>query len=288
MITYDVNVTIPEQLRQNYKNHKYSIYKANSNGLVNGFQEWECYMLIKYGKQGQYGVAGDYEYLIELPMYPENVQESISPNWTSQNVLGRSSPLAAYANTSLKSVNFTLTLHRDFLTGSYSLTKSDMQKITNEANRQPAGKQLQQAGGPFDTRTWYVDINKMLQMSCYPQYTTVGLIPPTTYFIFGQMILKGYVSNYSTNWTLPIINSFYAWNTVTIAMECYPDTIMSARDLIYGSNKNNQGTASTQNTYNTKFPTQATVKSNVLGRSDTDLKTNLRDGNSLGGAIRTT
>lgn len=267
---------------------RYTSYINNGiqpgNNGVFGFKSWECYMLIKYGKPGQFNVGGDYEYLIELPMYPDQVTESIGANWQSQNVLGRSSPLSAYVNTDLKSVSFELTLHRDFLTGSYSIDAEKLHNIGgNVKKNQYPGFQKQTPGGPFDTRTWYVSANKMLQMSCYPQYTDNGLIPPTTYFIFGQMLLKGFVKSYSTTWKKPILNTFYGWNTVSIQMDCYPDTIMSARDLIL-----NYSSASTQNTYNQTFPAVATSNSNVMTRGDMNQRHNYRTNATLGGYIADT
>lgn len=257
--------------------------QAGYNGLT-GFQTWECYMLIKYGHAGQFGISGDYEYLIELPMYPDQVSEQISASWQTQKVLGRSAPLAAYANTDLKSVSFSLDLHRDFLTGSFSHNTESLRATGGTLAEQAAGYQHQTAKGPFNTRSWYTSANKMLQIACYPQYTERGLIPPTTYFIFGQMILKGFVQNYSTEWKKPILNSFYAWNSVTISMLCYPDTIISANNMI---TNNRNGTASTQNTYNTAFPDRTTANSNVMTRYETSERSNSRTSSSLGGEIRT-
>lgn len=251
------------------------------NGLT-GFKKWECYMLVKYGDNKAFGTGGDYEYLIELPIYPEQVSEQISPNWATQPVLGRSSPLAAYSNTGLKSVSFSLDLHRDLLTGSYSHSTESLKEVGGSLDKQAAGLQKQSSAGPFATRSWYVNANKMLQISCYPQYTQVGLIPPTTYFIFGQMILKGFVESYSTEWKKPIINTFYGWNSVNINMSCYPDSIISARDMI--TNLRN-GTASTQNTYNTVFPDKNTGNSNVMARSETLNRNNNRTSGTLGGNI---
>lgn len=250
-MAYITNYTIPF----------YGTNSVKGTNYLSGFKSWECYMLIKYGKPNVWGVGGKYEYLLELPLYPDEVTESLSAEWSKQSILGRSSPLSAYAQTDLKSVSFGLTLHRDLITGSFS--QSDNNLVS-------AGNQSQSPGGPFETRTWYVNANKMLQMSCYPQYTSNGLIPPTTYFIFGQMILKGYVTSYSTTWKKPILNTFYGWNTVNITMECYPDTIISADDII-----TNAGAASTQNTYNTKYPGRAEA-SNVMGRSETTNRSNAR------------
>lgn len=266
------------------ESYRTSSYNSAYNGLT-GVKEWECYMLIRFGNQYSFGASGDKEYLIQLPMYPEQVTESIGVKWATQEVLGRSSPISAYANTELKNVHFTLDFHRDLLTGSYSLTDNALKAIhqndSNYAKHQAAGDQKQAENGPFGTRTWYVNMNKMLQMACYPQYTDNGLIPPTTYFIFGQMILKGYILNYSTTWKLPIVNTFYSNNTVDINMDCYPDTIISAKDLISG-----KGAMSTQNTYNTAFPTKAASTSDVDARvyNDQLKRSNLRTGDSLGGS----
>lgn len=103
-------------------------YIAGNNGLT-GFKTWECYMIIKYGKPGVFGVGGDYEYLLELPLYPDEVTEAISASWEKQSVLGRSAPLSAFAGTDLKSVQFNLDLHRDLLTGSFSHSASTMASI---------------------------------------------------------------------------------------------------------------------------------------------------------------
>ena len=256
---------------------------SNATNGLSGFYNWECYMLIKYGHNGEFGFTDSSQYLLELPLYPDEVTESISSNWNSQKVLGRSAPLSAYANTDLKHVNFNLELHRDLLTGSFSHTHDTMMSVPNmRPEYQAAGLQKQTDKGPFWTRTWYVNANKMLQISCYPQYTEKGLIPPTTYFIFGQMILKGYVTSYQTEWKKPIINSFYGWNSVSISMECYPDSIISADEIIEaGVNRFN---ADTQNTYNTAFPSSVAIGSNVMARTATTSRSSGRTDATLGGS----
>lgn len=268
------------------KSYRSSSYNAEYNGL-SGLSTWECYMLVKFGNQYDFGISGDSEYLIQLPIYPEQVTEQISTKWANQEILGRSSPVSAYANTELKNVHFTLNLHRDLLTGSYSLSDSSLREIhdgnSGWESHQAAGDQRQSDIGPFGTRMWYVNVNKMLQMACYPQYTSKGLIPPTTYFVFGQMILKGYILSYSTTWQLPIINTFYSNNSVDINMDCYPDSIIGAKDLL---TKN----TSTQNTYNTTFPSSAAEKSDVMARvyNREIQRSNYRTSSSLGGnPIRT-
>jgi hypothetical protein len=280
--------TTRQNIQNTYNNYTRSGAKPGYNGLT-GFKKWECYMIVKYGNSEKFGVGGDEEYLIELPIYPDQVSETITPEWQSQSVLGRSSPIAAYANTSLKNVSFSMDLHRDLLTGSFSHTQSSMREVwgVSDASKdryQAAGLQKQTERGPFSTRSWYVSINKMLQIACYPQYTSIGMIPPTTYFVFGQMILKGFVQSYSTQWQKPIINTFYGWNSVTINMDCYPDSIISAKDMITDSG---EGTASTQNTYNTKFPDNV-GDSNVMLRDDTTNRYNSRTSSSIGGSVRDT
>lgn len=271
----------------NYKDYFVSgkrqstIPHSNSTGRQ-GFQDWECYMLIKYGYANSFGHSRPNEYLIELPLYPDEVQESISANWAEQEVMGRSANLATYAGTSLKSVNFSMNLHRDFLTGSYSLTTKNLEEIAADSGQsldyvmasQAAGRQYDYTEGLFGGRNWYVNVNKMLQMSCYPQYTNYGAIPPTTYFIFGQMILKGFVESYSTTWKKPLLNTFYGNNTVTISMKCYPDNVITANDIYTGN-------SSTQNTYNTQFPSNI-GGANTMWENKSPDRPNLRGESSIG------
>ena len=287
--------TVREAYNKVFNNLENNIYlaPAGANGL-SGFSEWECYMLIKYGRNNNFNVSAEEQYLLELPIYPEQVTETLTPDWANQKVLGRSAPLSAYAGTSLKTVNFSLDLHRDLLTGSFSLSDEDLVKIKGtdfignnhpdvNSKGQVAGFQKQSDSGPFATRSWYVSTNKMLQMACYPRYTQRGLIPPTTYFIFGQMILKGFVTNYQTEWKKPILNTFYGWNTVSITMECYPDSIISAEELI--RNDRGSGNSSTQNTYNTAYPNNVNMDTNVMGQEPTMNRSNARTiaANSPGG-----
>ena len=260
------------------ESYRTSSYNSAYNGLT-GVKEWECYMLIKYGRPGSFGLSGDEEFLIELPIYPDEVTEQISARWATQDILGRSAPISAYAGTSLKTVQFSLELHRDLLTGSFSHTAETLKNAGGSLENQSAGRQKQSIQGPFGTRTWYINANKMLQMACYPQYTANGLIPPTTYFVFGQMILNGFVHTYSTDWKKPILNTFYGWNTVNISMECYPDTIISAESILNGA-----GAASTQNTYNTLFPDKSAENSNVM-KTYNGGRGNNRNVNSLGGQV---
>jgi len=276
-------MNLKSAIQQQYNRYTESGAMPGYNGLT-GFKKWECYMLVKYGKKGTFGVGGDYEYLIEIPIYPEQVSEQISANWSQQTVLGRSAPLSAYSSTDLKSVSFSMDLHRDFLTGSFSHTAESMADIKADISNQAAGLQKQTSKGPFSTRSWYISINKMLQVSCYPQYTSIGMIPPTTYFIFGQMILKGFVKSYSTEWKKPIINTFYGWNSVTINMDCYPDSIISARDILTNSGV---GSASTQNTYNTAYPNRV-GDSNVMTRTETLERSNSRSLGAIGGQVSDT
>ena len=141
-----------------------SLIPNNAETGRQGFQQWECYMLLKYGNKGNFGLGGNTEYLCELPLYPEEVQESINANWEEQSVIGRSAPLSAYSNTSLKSVSFSMDLHRDFLTGSYSLTDENLREIASETRdkrvsydtvrrNQAAGRQYDYVNGLLDRKS---------------------------------------------------------------------------------------------------------------------------------------
>ena len=39
-----------------------------------GFKTWECYMLLKYGKPNEWGLGGQYEYLIVCKFCVKNIE----------------------------------------------------------------------------------------------------------------------------------------------------------------------------------------------------------------------
>ena len=122
-----------------------------------GIKELECYCLLKFGNAKNFGVGKDREYLLELPMYPENVTEGLEARWSSQSILGSSRDISAFAGTSLKNTNFSLTLHRDMLTYGYwdDSGASDTNWSAFGANESYAIRNQSNPGSQKDTSSGY-------------------------------------------------------------------------------------------------------------------------------------
>lgn len=156
----------------------------SSNTFLNG----DCYVIVMFDTSEEHAY---------LPVYPDEIQDSLSASWSNQQIVGRSSPIAAYIGTNFRDVSFTLELHRELL--------------------QNNGVE---------------DIIQLLDKSVYPKYTSQGLIPPITIFRFGKFYAKGFVESVGRNWKKPINkNSEYSYVPVSISMKCFPESVVGADNL---------------------------------------------------------
>lgn len=151
-----------------------------------------------------------------LPMYPDEVSDSQSAIWSSQQIIGRSSPIVAYTGTDARKISFNMTLHREMST-SYKY-KDDIE-----------------------------DIIKLIRSALYPKYMTVGLIPPKIRVVLGELAVDGILENASFNWKKPIIDKKYMVCDVGMQITGYPSTIQSKEDIYpaNGISDMNPGRAST-------------------------------------------
>lgn len=161
-------------------------------------------------------------YVHRLPCFPQEISDSYSSTWQSQDVLGRSSPLAAYMYTGFRQVSFNLTFHREmvFDNDAYKNIKT-MSKSARESK--------------YDHIQEIEDILKALKLACYPLYASNGLVSPTIFFRFGQFTCKGYLESVSYTWKPPIIDNKYMVCDVSIGpIYCSPKSVNegSASELI--------------------------------------------------------
>lgn len=152
-------------------------------------------------------------YAHRLPCFPESIDDSYTSSWQSQDIIGRSSPLAAYMSTGFRQVSFNLQFHRElvFDNDRYNQVKSMSQRNRN---------------GQYSHISEIEEILTALKLACYPMYATDGLVSPTIYFRFGQFTCKGYLENVSYNWKLPIIDDKYMVCDVNIGpIYCSPKSV---------------------------------------------------------------
>lgn len=156
----------------------------------------KCYVKISH--------KGGTDTILELPCYPDELQESTSANWSEQNIVGRSSPIAAYTGTGYRTISFSFTLHREM--------------YCNDSDSNDSSSKIDK-------------ILAKLRKSVYPRYISKGLTPPITTFRFGEFVARGYVTSIGYNWKKPIINDKYQVCDVSISMNAYADKIISAGGL---------------------------------------------------------
>lgn len=144
----------------------------------------DCWIIVDFAgdKQSEY-----------LPMYPDEVSDSQSAIWSSTQILGRSSPLAAYTGTDARKISFSMTLHREML-GSNNIDKIN-------------------------------HILVLLKRALYPEYQSPGLIPPRIRVVLGQLAVEGVLENVSFNWKKPIVDGFYSVCDVSVNITGYTSGI---------------------------------------------------------------
>jgi hypothetical protein len=120
---------------------------------------------------------------ITLKVLPESLAYSYSPNFQTQNLLGRLSPIYLYTGGSKKSYSFSIDIHEDIL------DKTKYKNITE-----------------------FVDQVKSLS---YPRLTTSGTLElAKVYFQLGE--ISGYgIVNTSTKWNKPFRNGRYVMATIS-------------------------------------------------------------------------
>ena len=65
----------------------------------------DCYLYISH-------LDEDFQYW-QLPGYPDEVTDSVTPNFQANTALGRSAPVYTFSNTGPRSININLEFHRD-------------------------------------------------------------------------------------------------------------------------------------------------------------------------------
>lgn len=149
-----------------------------------------CYAMLSYQDDIQ---------TVVLPCYPESLSDNVSPQWNTQQILGRTASIAAYTGTGDLTYGFSFKLHREMC----------------DENSENSVE----------------DVIRFLRKTVYPKYKQTGLLPPLTKFVFGQTAMSGYVTSFSATWEMPIINGLYQVCNITIALTSDPNKVYDSTDL---------------------------------------------------------
>lgn len=126
--------------------------------------------------------------LIVLPVYPESITDSMSANFSSTSIMGRSAPIYSYSNSGPRTVGVSFGLHRDMM---------------NAINYKTSNAKVEIGDDYVDTMI------KQLQAIAVPKYSATDRMvnPPVVALRIGDDIFcKGIVNGaVQVTYGLPII-----------------------------------------------------------------------------------
>jgi len=121
---------------------------------------------------------------IKMPLYPDEISEGYSANWSTNDIVGRPVPVGTYVGAGYRSVSFSFDTHREL----------------------------------------HPDIDNFLvkiRRACYPTYHTKsgdGYIPRTVFVKIGNFVAIGYITSVNYQWRKPIIDGNYQVCNIQIQM----------------------------------------------------------------------
>ena len=147
---------------------------------------------------------------LSLPIYPEQVSNSITTTYQDTNIAGRSGTLSVYSGTSDIVTSFSIHLHRE-------VVSTEFPNFDNGDNN-------------------LVDkIVSLIEAAGYPLYTSTGTYTPIVIYQFGDTYIKGKQTSANTVWGGPKIGGKYMEATINISVTNTPSKVLSFND-IKGSN----------------------------------------------------
>lgn len=145
------------------------------------------------------------KYII-LPLYVDNLQDSMGATWNSETPLGRSAPIQSYSGSGPRTVQFNFDLHRDLMQQINMNNSSISKAIIDDVNRNEIVPGLDSNEGKD-----YVSLMlKYLQTSVVPSYdaATKMVSPPLVAVRMGDDVyIKGVVKDISLTYKPPILRT---------------------------------------------------------------------------------
>lgn len=150
----------------------------------------DCFVSISYGDPYVYSGNAQSTTTMRLPSYPDSISDSIKSIWGVRTIIGRTSPISAFAGTDEQSVSFSFKMYRDMR---IPVKSGEVQHTVDE-------------------------VITFIRSGLYPRYTTSGLYPPVTTFKFGDFVVKGKLDSVAINWQPPIVEGSYRICEVSISL----------------------------------------------------------------------
>lgn len=125
-----------------------------------------------------------------IPTYPEEINDTLSVNWSDTSIVNRKSPIPSFISTGYRSVSFTITIHREMLSNS-------------DKNH----------------RTTINSLFRAIESCVYPNYTSGNIKVPLVTFSFGEFKVKGIIRSVSKIRKKPIVNDKYSLFDISVLID---------------------------------------------------------------------
>ena len=168
-----------------------------SNGQTN------CYVQVKFAN----GTTSD---IVYIPVYPDDVNDSISTSYGSSNIIGRPGEISSYNNTGDQTTSFSLHMHRE----QNEFSKFD----TNSGND--------------DTNNHIDKVVRTIKSAHYPLLSGSGSYAPIVYYKFGDTYITGKQTSTQVKWSGTKIGGKYMEVTINISVTQTPNKVVDYNDII--------------------------------------------------------
>lgn len=154
--------------------NKRVIYTGDDRAFV----DVQCYMYFHHLDK----------YMI-IPLYPNNVQDQMTIQMPNQSILGRSAPIFTYSSSGPRTVNFSMTVHRDML------------------------RQVNLTNGTITSDDYIDTLIKLMQACTVPEYSDPQKLinpPVVTLRIVDEIYIKGVIQGQvGIRYKAPVLNTVF-------------------------------------------------------------------------------
>ncbi len=176
----------------------------NYNGPFLGNSVTSCYVEVSFGDNEK-------TERMFLPVYPLDVTNSLSTNYATSSIIGRTGQISAYNSTNDITTSFSIHLHRELRVYGEGDNKID-------------------------------DIVSLIEAAQYPLYNPNSghSYAPIVTYKFGDTVISGKQTSENTKWSGPKIDGKYMEVTLNISVTNLPNRVIDFTD-IFGSNPRGTG-----------------------------------------------
>lgn len=174
----------------------------------NHFMYGQCHLKIEFNRLVNTEITGlkynSTTITKNLPIYPEDITFGANTNYANAEILGRPGPIAGYVSTSDVTTRINLHLHRELK------IPGNVASDTNQID----------------------ELVALIQACAYPRVYQDGMYVPIVTYQFGDTVITGKQTSFSTKWSGPKIGNAYMEVTLDIAISHVPLRIEYFDDVL--------------------------------------------------------